>query len=67
MVITVSDEGRQLEFRCDPGYPDAWRRRPYHQKIQEWALAAKRHEGSIIVSVGEQLTLVSPEGEFSLG
>jgi hypothetical protein len=67
MVITASNGGRQLEFRCDPGYPDAWRRQPYYRKIQEWALAARPHDGSIIVSVGEQLTLVAPEGEFRLG
>jgi len=67
MVITVSNGGRQLELRCDPGYPDAWRRQPYHQKIQEWALAAKPRDGSIIVSVGLQLTLIVPEGEFRLG
>jgi hypothetical protein len=67
MVITVSNGGRQLELRCDPGYPDAWRRQPYHRKIQEWALAARSRDGSIIVSVGDELTLVAPEGAFPLG
>jgi hypothetical protein len=67
MVLTPARGGNGIEVRCDPGYPGAWRRSPYYEAIQDWAETAKQHDGTVIVCVGAKMTLVAPEGEFSLG
>ncbi len=67
MVVTTSDDGRTIEIRCDPGFPQAWRREPYRSQISRWAEAARHHDGMVIVAVGRRVTLVAVEGEFPLG
>jgi hypothetical protein len=67
MLITPARDGNGIEVRCDPGFPNAWRRSPYHETILQWAEAAHPHDGTVIISVGAKMTLVAPEGEFPLG
>jgi hypothetical protein len=67
MVVTTADEGRTMEIRCDPGFPQAWRHEPYRGQIGEWALAARAFDGMVIVCVGKRVTLIAAEGEFPLG
>jgi hypothetical protein len=67
LVVTTADEGRTVEIRCDPGFPQAWRQEPYHGQILEWAAVARTYDGMVIVSVGKRVTLVAVEGEFPLG
>lgn len=66
-VLTASAEGNRMDIHCDPGYPHAWRREPYRQRVQEWALAARPSGGTVMVRVGKDTSLVAPEGEFPLG
>jgi len=65
MVVTFEENG--LDIHCDTGYPLAWQREPYHQHIQEWAIAARPHSGFVRVCVGNQTSLIELEGEFPLG
>ena len=67
MVLTIARDGNGLEIRCDPKFPHAWRQEPYRARILEWAEGAKRDNGSVVVLVGDRMTLISPEGEFYLG
>jgi hypothetical protein len=67
MVVTTADDGRTVEIRCDPGFPQAWRREPYRTQISQWAEAARADDGMVIVCVGKRVTLVALEGEFPLG
>jgi hypothetical protein len=67
MVVTTADEGRTIEIRCDPGFPQAWRDEPYRSQILEWARIATAYDGMVIVCVGKRVTLVAVEGEFPLG
>jgi hypothetical protein len=67
IVITNARDGNGLEIRCDPGFPQAWRREPYYSQILELAHAARPHDGTIVVCVLNRMTLVAPEGEFPLG
>jgi hypothetical protein len=64
MVITNAGEGKGLAIRCDPGYPNAWRKEPYYAQILQWVKAAKPQDGPIVISVGNRLTVVAAEGEF---
>lgn len=65
MVICPGDNS--LDIECDAGYPLAWKSEPYFHQIQEWALAARQHDGFVWVCVGNKTTLIAPEGEFPLG
>jgi hypothetical protein len=64
-VLTTSEDG--IEVRCDPGYPDAWRKEPFHSEIRQWAISGETHDVTVVVIVGERMTLVTPEREFDLG
>ena len=67
MVVTMARDGNGLEIRCDPKFPQAWRREPYRTRIGEWSAGAARDNGSVVILVGDRITLISPEGEFPLG
>lgn len=65
IVLTTSADG--LEVRCDPGFPDAWHKEPFRTEICNLARAGEAHEVSVLVIVGERMTLITPEREFELG
>lgn len=65
VVVTVSEDG--LEIRCDPGFPDAWRKEPFRSQIYEWAEAGELSDVTVLVIVGEKMTLVTRNREFDLG
>jgi hypothetical protein len=65
LVLTTSEDG--IEVRCDPGFPDAWRKEPYHSQIQQWAAAGETHDVTVLVVIGERMILVAAEQEFDLG
>jgi hypothetical protein len=67
IVITVKGDGNGLDFQCDPGFPQAWRKEPYYSDILSLAAVAAKHDGMISVRSGRNLILVTPEGEFPLG
>ena len=67
IVITVNRDGNGLDFQCDPGFPEAWRKEPYYGQIRSLATTADRHDGMISVVAGRNHIIVSPEGEFPLG
>jgi len=64
-VLTTSEDG--IEVRCDPGFPDAWRRAPYHAEIREWAVSGEQHDVTVIVITGRRVILITPERDFDLG
>ncbi|MGJ5239794.1 hypothetical protein ACQR14_19375, partial [Bradyrhizobium oligotrophicum] len=61
----MSEDG--IEVRCDPGYPDAWRRAPYQAEIREWAISGEQHDVTVIVITGRRVILITPERDFDLG
>jgi hypothetical protein len=65
LVITASEDG--LEIRCDPGFPGAWRREPFHREISNLAASGETHDVSVLVISGERMILVAANGEFDLG
>jgi hypothetical protein len=64
-VLTTSEDG--IEVRCDPGYPEAWRKEPFRSEIQQWAISGETHDVTVVVIVGDRMILVTPEREFDLG
>jgi hypothetical protein len=65
LVLTASDDG--IEIRCDPGFPDAWRKQPLRGDIQKLAQSGDIHDVTVLVIVGDSMILVTPEQEFHLG
>jgi hypothetical protein len=65
LVLTTSQDG--IEIRCDPGFPDAWRKEPFRSEIRKWAVSGETHDVTVIVISGEKITLVTPGREFDLG
>jgi hypothetical protein len=65
MVLTASEDG--IEIRCDPGFPDAWRKEPFRSEIRQWALSGETHDVTVLVMVGARMTLVTADREFDLG
>jgi hypothetical protein len=65
LVLTTSQDG--IEVRCDPGFPDAWRKEPFRSEINEWALSGETDDITVVVIVGQKMILVTPDREFDLG
>jgi hypothetical protein len=65
LVLTTSDDG--IEVRCDPGFPDAWRKEPFGSAIHRWALSGEAHDVTVVIIVGQKMILVTSEREFDLG
>ena len=65
LVLTTSEDG--IEVRCDPGFPDAWRRQPFRSEIHQWAVSGETHDVTVVVIVGQKMILVAPDREFDLG
>jgi hypothetical protein len=65
LVLTTSQDG--IEVRCDPGFPDAWRKEPFRSAIHRWAVSGETHDVTVLVITGEKMTLVTPNREFDLG
>jgi hypothetical protein len=63
--LTTSEDG--IEIRCDPGYPDAWRKEPYGSEIRAWARSGESNDLTVVVIVGPRMILVTPDREFDLG
>jgi hypothetical protein len=64
-VLTTSEDG--IEVRCDPGFPDAWRREPFRSEIRQWAISGETHDVTVVVITGQKMTLVTSHREFDLG
>lgn len=65
LVLTTSQDG--IEIRCDPGFPDAWRKEPFRSEIQVLATSGEAHDVTVVVIVGQKMTLITPDREFDLG
>lgn len=65
MVLTTSEDG--IEIRCDPGFPDAWRKQPFRGEIGKLASSGEMHDVTVLVIAGERIVMVTGDREFDLG
>jgi hypothetical protein len=65
LVLTVSEDG--IEIRCDGGFPNAWRKEPFRNEIARMAQAGEAEDVTVLVIVGQRMTLVTGTREFDLG
>jgi hypothetical protein len=66
LVITTTAPN-QTEFHCDPGMPGAWRKEPYYSRLLDMARAAEPYDGLILIIIGNNTTVLTPQKEFPLG
>lgn len=67
MVIALAIDANRLTVFVDPDRPDAWRKEPYYSDIKSWAKVAAKNQGRVIVSLGNEVIVVTPDGETNLG
>lgn len=67
MVIALATDANRLTVFVDPDRPDAWRKEPYYSDIKSWARAAVKNRGRVIVSLGNEVIVVTPDDETNLG
>lgn len=65
LVLTTSPDG--IEIRCDPGFPEAWRKEPFRSEIQALATSGEAHDVTVVIVVGQKMILIAPDREFDLG
>lgn len=65
LVLTLSEDG--IEIRCDPGFPDGWRKEPFRSEIARLAQAGEAEDFTVLVIVGQRMILVTVTREFDLG
>jgi hypothetical protein len=65
LVLTTSEDG--IEIRCDPGFPNAWRKEPYGSEIREWAITGESNDMTVVVIIGQRMILITPAQDYDLG
>ncbi len=67
MVIVSELDGKRVAIHVDPDRPDAWRERPYHDEIRQWAISAAQQGHQIVVFIGRRAIVIFPDREVDLG
>jgi hypothetical protein len=67
MVVSRATNANRIVIYVDADRSDAWRREPYYSDIKNWARAATKSQGQILVSQGRDMIVVLPDGEANLG
>lgn len=65
LVLTTSEDG--IEVRCDPAFPDAWRKEPFHREIRALAASGEANDVTVLVMIGRRMILLASDREFDLG
>src|SRR3954468_5954361 len=68
-MLSKTNDGRNLTAHVDPGFPNAWRAKPYYENFKIWAAeAAKKTPLHLVaVMIGQRVTVVLADGEVELG
>ena len=66
-MVWTGREARRLIVEVDPANPGAWRREPYYSQIKAWSDRNRPDAFEVTVRVGDQVYVVFPETEISLG
>ena len=67
MVLSIFPDNGFLYAQVDPSSPQAWRRPPYFDDLRRMAANLQEVNRRVIVFLGENATLVTPQGATPLG
>jgi Fe-S-cluster containining protein len=67
IVLSIFPGNGFLYAQVDPSSPQAWRKQPYFDDLRRMAAGLQDLNRRVIVFVGENATLVTPQGATPLG
>ncbi len=67
IVLSIFPRNGFLYAQVDPSSPQAWRKQPYFDDLRRMAAALQEMNRRVIVFVGDNATLVTPQGATPLG
>lgn len=67
MVVALTTDAKRLTVFVDPDRPEAWRKEPFYSDIKDWARAAEKNKGRVVISQGSAVIAVTPGSETNLG
>jgi hypothetical protein len=67
IVLSIFPGNGFLYAQVDPGSPQAWRKPPYFEGLRRMAASLEESNRRVIVFVGDNATLVTPQGATPLG
>jgi hypothetical protein len=69
-ALVKTEGGRRITALTDPGFPTAWRRRPYYENLKRWAVEAARRAPEIYlvdVLIGRRSIVILPDRDVDVG
>lgn len=66
-MILMRAAGARIVVKCDPGFPQAWRKEPYRTLLMRWSAQAGPRGGEVIVTVGHEMTVLANGHELRVG
>lgn len=66
-VTYLQANGVNLQIAVDPGFPNAWRKAPYYDRIKQWARDGAPEGRFVYVRIGPRLIAVLPDRDQDLG
>ncbi len=67
-ALVLTEQGRCLTAFVDPGFPSAWQKAPYYERLKAWAREAAQQKGHVVsVRIGERAIIILPEEDVDVG
>jgi hypothetical protein len=67
MIVCSDPATNRLEIHVDEGRENAWRAEPFYSEIKQWAQAAARNNGQILVCLPDRTIVILPHADVDLG
>jgi hypothetical protein len=67
IVLIADGDNNRITAYVDIAAPEAWRRQPYFEQLQQMMRAGLAQGRRLYICVGKNLTLLLPDGEHFLG
>ncbi len=67
LIPVVDAECRQMRIHVDPEHPDAWKAKPYYERLKQWARISVSQRMLVVVRIGELAVVVLPDKDVELG
>jgi hypothetical protein len=67
MVLVSDDETSSVVVHVDTAYSQAWRHQPFIGDLRAWAAASTPTRRRVLVRIGDDFTVIFPNGEKFIG
>jgi hypothetical protein len=66
-VVYLQHNAPNLWVGVDPGFPNAWTRPPYYERLKRWARDQAEHGGFVFVRIGRRVIAILPDRDDDIG